>query len=161
MKAARHESHTVDSTHRRCPEQANTARKMNVCPGLGRAGLGSDCSWGRGFSLGWWQCFGSRWRWWLDNSMTILKTTEFYTFKGWISWYVEFYPGKAVRKNSSLWLYHFLQGRALSYAQVFAGVTVLSPSPVDHVQEFLLRIPGVQLMSWGWPKFSTWRENAK
>lgn len=60
--------------------------------GLGGMGLRSDSSWGHGFFLGFLLAVlelhkGKRW---LANSKTILKTIEFYTFKGQILWYMSF-----------------------------------------------------------------------
>lgn len=40
------------------------------------------------FVLGWWKCSKIRLRWWLHNSVTILKATDVYTLNVWILWYM-------------------------------------------------------------------------
>lgn len=43
---------------------------------------------GWGFSLGWWKGAKIRLQRCLPNSVTILKTTDLYTFRGWIARYI-------------------------------------------------------------------------
>ena len=60
----------------------DTESKLVVTMGWKKGKMGKVSFWGDETFWNWWQ--------WLHNFVNILKTTELYTLKGWILWYVNY-----------------------------------------------------------------------
>lgn len=51
--------------------------------------------------MGWWKCFGTRWRKWLHNIVNVLCATELFTLKRLIFFYVNFTPTNCLKSNQT------------------------------------------------------------
>lgn len=84
-------SRTVLST---APEE--TAVTTRLAGGRGEALIANR---NEVYLLGWQKCSEIRQWWWLHYSVNILKTTEFYTLKGCVSWCMDYMSTKVLCKK--------------------------------------------------------------
>lgn len=127
-----------------------SGRRLLVAGGQVEHGKGNDCLIIWGSLLGWWECFGTRQRWWLPNTVNVLNASDFYTLKQSIT-LCEFYLIKNEQGENTIYfsLYDALMNlSSLIYQKVAQQYDLFHMLPHTAVTNILITFCFLVIM-WG------------